>query len=356
MFAQGSGIAPFRSFWEARVHERAQGRNILFLAVHSREKFLYEAEIRQEVERGFLEAHIAFSRDNRGLVYNSDTKQLSEKQMEPRYIDAAIIDAEMDLCNLIKSPDQGGSGAYIYVCGSMSFYDTVSSGLSKILSTQRRGERILQRAFSEGRIMLDVSVPPQPAPRKDSFITLSQLGRHTGYGGTDQKVWIGVHGSVYDVTDFVPLHPGGRYIIASNAGLDASSTFDLVAHTNNGEVLSLLSKYFVGYLSPKPRHLPQELYQLWEQWATYLRLAVETLTTFALDVKSIQDESSWMIDGKLDICMVRKFYQFQSRFLQSAIHNLFGSMYGSPQMRLTMAGLKRSVSVFQMWLVVAMSN
>jgi sulfite reductase alpha subunit-like flavoprotein len=37
MFAGGSGIAPFRGFWQKRI-QSGIGRNILFLGVQSREK------------------------------------------------------------------------------------------------------------------------------------------------------------------------------------------------------------------------------------------------------------------------------------------------------------------------------
>jgi sulfite reductase alpha subunit-like flavoprotein len=45
MSAGGSGIAPFRGFWQARV-QSGIGRNILFLDVQSLPKLLYERELR----------------------------------------------------------------------------------------------------------------------------------------------------------------------------------------------------------------------------------------------------------------------------------------------------------------------
>ena len=52
MIAGGSGIGPFKAFWEARALERNQSRNVLFLGVQSRQTFLYETEIRSHVENG----------------------------------------------------------------------------------------------------------------------------------------------------------------------------------------------------------------------------------------------------------------------------------------------------------------
>lgn len=54
LFAGGSGIAPFRSFWQARIG-KSVGKNILFLGVQSRQKFVYENELREYVRAGAME-------------------------------------------------------------------------------------------------------------------------------------------------------------------------------------------------------------------------------------------------------------------------------------------------------------
>lgn len=93
-------------------------------------------------------------------------------------------------------------------------------------------------------------------------------------------MWIGVHGCVYDVTSFLPIHPGGTLIVAASAGLDCSQTFDEVrsddiylathlnppevGHTSNPEVASLLGKYFIGYLVPPPKFSSPELTDLYK--------------------------------------------------------------------------------------------
>lgn len=108
-FAGGSGIAPFRSFWQARSGQSV-GKNILYLGVQSREKFCYEDELRDYVHSGFMEVHTAFSRDNRGLVYDGDLRELVEKEMPPRYIDALIVEQGQTVCDLVMSKKQGGLG------------------------------------------------------------------------------------------------------------------------------------------------------------------------------------------------------------------------------------------------------
>ncbi|KAI2779271.1 FMN-dependent dehydrogenase-domain-containing protein [Daldinia loculata] len=45
---------------------------------------------------------------------------------------------------------------------------------------------------------------------------------------TEESCWMVLHGKVYDITSFVPKHPGGRSILLKNAGQDASAAFDSV--------------------------------------------------------------------------------------------------------------------------------
>ncbi|KAL7623754.1 hypothetical protein AAE478_005307 [Parahypoxylon ruwenzoriense] len=51
-----------------------------------------------------------------------------------------------------------------------------------------------------------------------------EVGRHN----TEDSCWMILHGKVYDITSFVPKHPGGRSILLKNAGQDASAAFDSV--------------------------------------------------------------------------------------------------------------------------------
>ena len=39
-------------------------------------------------------------------------------------------------------------------------------------------------------------------------------------------IWVIIHGKVYDLTNFLPEHPGGQKIILKYAGKDATSAFE----------------------------------------------------------------------------------------------------------------------------------
>lgn len=102
MFAGGSGIAPMRSFWQARCGH-TWGKTVLYLGVQSRQKFCYEDELRQYVNEGLLEVHTAFSRDSNGLVYDVTSRELVEKEISPRYIDGLIVEQGQSICDLVMS-------------------------------------------------------------------------------------------------------------------------------------------------------------------------------------------------------------------------------------------------------------
>jgi cytochrome b involved in lipid metabolism len=329
-FAGGSGIAPFRSFWQSRAG-RSVGKNILYLGVQSREKFCYETELREYVNAGFMEEHTAFSRDSRGLIYDRYRQDLVEREITLRYIDALIIEQGATVCDLVMYKKQGGLGGYLYVCGSVSVFDSVMSGIRRAIynhriSSMESTDVIFDKAFVERRFMLDVFMTPKPLPCNIPTIPLSQLAMHTGHR-PDTRIFIAVHGSVYDVTDFCSMHHGGINIIKSNAGVDCSKSFDLLVHTNNPEVSSLLNKYFIGHLTPKPHYQHcEEISMLYDLWSEYLRTAVETLVAQAFEVHEFMGSSNLWFQGSLfNIGGVRRFYHHQSRLLQSGFFALFGA-------------------------------
>lgn len=166
---------------------------------------------------------------------------------------------------------------------------------------------------------------PRAIPNDTPTYPMSKLAAHTGHR-KGSRMWIGVHGGVYDVTDFLPMHPGGTLIVAASAGLDATKTFDDLAHSSNPEVSSLLSKYRIGHLISKPDFRSTEISYLYDMWYQYLRNTVESLTTLSFEANNILEDSKvWFSSsGLFNIGGVRKFYQFQSRLMQNGFSTLFG--------------------------------
>jgi cytochrome b involved in lipid metabolism len=191
-------------------------------------------------------------------------------------------------------------------------------------STHETVDTLLATAFAERRFMLDIFMTPRAISNTTPTIPMSKLAAHTGHR-KGSRMWIGVHKGVYDVTDFLPMHPGGTLIVAASAGLDATKTFDDLAHSSNPEVSSLLSKYFIGHLGGKPEFRSKDISTLYDMWYRYLRNSVESLTTLYFEANNILEDSKiWFSGGLFNIGGVRKFYQFQSRLMQNGFSTLFG--------------------------------
>jgi cytochrome b involved in lipid metabolism len=85
-----------------------------------------------------------------------------------------------------------------------------------------------------------------PATNSGS-ITLAQVATHN----TESDCWVVVSGKVYNVTSYIPMHPGGPGQIIPLCGGDATTAFN----TRNGrgphpaKAGEVLNNYYVGDLS-----------------------------------------------------------------------------------------------------------
>ena len=72
--------------------------------------------------------------------------------------------------------------------------------------------------------------------------TLLEISKHN----TDESRWIVVDGLVYDVTDFIQNHPGGRKPFEKYAGTDATSKFKTIKNHTNPQVATVLKTLYIG--------------------------------------------------------------------------------------------------------------
>ncbi|KAK0079200.1 hypothetical protein PV325_001604 [Microctonus aethiopoides] len=65
------------------------------------------------------------------------------------------------------------------------------------------------------------------------------------YNGVNQaKTWIIIGESIYDVTDYMNKHPGGRELIMEYAGNDATVAFNNFGHSFNAK--NIMKLYKIG--------------------------------------------------------------------------------------------------------------
>lgn len=74
------------------------------------------------------------------------------------------------------------------------------------------------------------------------FVTKKELAKHNKI----DDIWLSIRGRVYNVTEYIPFHPGGPEELMRAAGIDATSLFDQVHPWVNYE--QILQKCLVGKL------------------------------------------------------------------------------------------------------------
>ncbi|KKY29471.1 putative acyldesaturase [Diaporthe ampelina] len=102
----------------------------------------------------------------------------------------------------------------------------------------------LQKKLDQKRSKLDWGVPLDQLPiiEWDDFVAQSKATDGTG------RALVTVAGVVHDVTDFVKEHPGGKALISSAIGKDATAIFNGGVYLHSNAAHNLLSTMRVGVI------------------------------------------------------------------------------------------------------------
>jgi cytochrome b involved in lipid metabolism len=95
---------------------------------------------------------------------------------------------------------------------------------------------------SLGRVASPAAAPSTPAPAVTKY-TLADVAAH----GTPAACWSAVSGSVYDLTAWIPQHPGGQSAIKSMCGVDGTAAFNGM-HSSSASAHTALAKFKIGSL------------------------------------------------------------------------------------------------------------
>lgn len=249
MFAGGSGIAPFRGFWQTRCALPRAGRTLLVIGVQNERQLAYRDELESLVEEGRLEVSACFSREDAQLL--SRGRRLLNLPASRGYVDGLIsgpLGAEL---LRLMMPDDGAPEANLYLCGSSRFAHTVHTALQSLLAARlgspEAARAHLARMVAHGRLMQDIftTFAPSRAPGVRGFRSYdaSEVALHNnpvdGY-------WMALRGQVYDITEFLETHPGGHQILIASAGTDATRSYEAVEHHLNPEVHAMLDLFKIG--------------------------------------------------------------------------------------------------------------
>jgi len=98
----------------------------------------------------------------------------------------------------------------------------------------------LQKKVDQKRARLDWGIPLEQLPviAWDDFVADAQSG----------KALIAIAGVIHDVTDFIKDHPGGKTLISSGIGKDATALFNGGVYNHSNAAHNLLSSMRVGVI------------------------------------------------------------------------------------------------------------
>ncbi len=167
-----------------------------------------------------------------------------------------------DVTNFLSS-HPGGAGTIIPFCGqeaTMAFDTKDGRGVhsqtaNALLASYYIGDigqiQGTQHPAPNNTILPPVQNPPaqntttvQPST---VALTVSEIAKHN----TVQNCWLLISGKVYDVTSFIPSHPGGAGQITPFCGQDATTAFDTRGGTgaHSQTANSMLASYYIGDLN-----------------------------------------------------------------------------------------------------------
>ena len=107
---------------------------------------------------------------------------------------------------------------------------------------------------SNGKIMKKKKSGPAPnyvvdveSQQKGGKVGLRMMGLEAvGEHNTAEDCWVAIDGNVYDLTDFLSLHPGGSQVLLDVAGQDASKKFLEAGHSMKAR--KMMTKHLIGHI------------------------------------------------------------------------------------------------------------
>ena len=346
MIAGGTGMSPFRGFIGARSQQQGAGPMWFILSLTSQDYFYYHADLIPLLAAGKLDLDMVFTRQDIELEFkreNDDFGTFVSKAGKRRYISDLLGDKNIreKLRHMLRSPEQGGLGAHIYICGRTSFARSVHNSIRELIQDscegseqQRResAENVLAKLVGEDRYKMEVFSSSLPSESPRQVIDVSTIVEHNN---PRNGYWMIIDYLVYDITDYLILHPGGNKVLMGYAGMDATNGFMRV-HKGRTEIASIRDVFEIGVVRSLRLDGPKAtvkhgrggsqltalatFYRVWMQ-ATYLIVEMENAFTNDLTLQEapvIGNEPA----GQPSAYRLQKAIESLERFFHSYVENL----------------------------------
>ncbi len=247
MLAGGTGLAPFLGFLQQRIDRDHAGDNWLLYGVRHRDDICHADQLETWLKDGRLRLNLAFSGEDLAVKVSPDGLAYGPGNRER--IDAAMLRDEVadDLWSWINDRE-----AIIYVCGGGPFASSMMKAFlglfARRLGDAQAADQYLRNLHANRRYRQDIYTTFAPsASGVDSYrgYPLSEIVRHNN---PEQGYWIIIDDEVYDMTEFIHLHPGGDTLITNSAGSDATAEYRTIRHHLDPGIQAVLSMYKIGFV------------------------------------------------------------------------------------------------------------
>lgn len=336
MFAGGSGIAPFAGFLhERRRHPETVNR--LYLSVRTEEEIHHRELLEQLSVQGQLDLRVSISRENK--QFELEEGKIYVRPGASSHIND-LIDADAELLwKMISSHNILEKSACFYICGRTGFAASVLSSLKKVIRkythSDKKADEVFRKLIADHTIMLDVFTTYSGASTqaKNIYNISDVVMRNNASAG----YWMVLNGKVFDMSEFIHLHTGGRRILANNAGIDATRAYQSVRHHINSEIDALLGMYEIGRM----RRLdfgaqwgvglgPQGLFyftleEAFITWVRYLYLITEMENAISNEFDFIESSITKAEEpGEFTPLKAHLMAESHKRFLQTFLDGVLG--------------------------------
>ncbi len=145
-----------------------------------------------------------------------------------------------------------GTGSLVYFTkkpiiipseNTLNQIENVSSPTSTVPVTVTKSDDDDDDDGDERGVTSPTAVPPTQTVTT-SGITLTQIAQHS----SRLNCWSAINGSVYDLTSWIPNHPGGEEKILSLCGIDGSSRYNS-KHGGEAKQARILAGFKLGILA-----------------------------------------------------------------------------------------------------------
>jgi len=251
MIAAGSGLAPFRSFWQEldiryseaiAAGKKAPTKAVFILQAATRDSVPFKEEIASLVAAGVMDFRVWLSREDYTADFSSGKPMWIPSKRG--YVHKNILE-QGELRSLLGEHLTQTSKSILYMCSGAGFAANIMSSISDMI-----GEDGIEIMMSQERLKLEVFTstrynPDTPDVHLSDFMLTNEFNK---MDEKDSKVQLVIDGMVYDMKDFATRHPGGQELVFMYCGMDSSEPWRNVGHDTASEVKSLLEMYEIGRL------------------------------------------------------------------------------------------------------------